>query len=65
MVFITNKAVFFARFTQNGSAMVVVMMSSINPSIDAFVASIFTASWYALTSGSETGRYSSLGSKFL
>ena len=63
MVCMTNKAAFLARSTQHGSEMVMVIMSLMNPSIEASFDSILIARWYALTSESEAGRYSSLGSK--
>ena len=56
MVWMNNKAAVLALYTQHGSSMVMVMILSINPSIKASFASIFTASWSALTSGSEGGR---------
>ena len=63
MVWMINKYAFLARSTQRGSPMVMVVMSTINPSIEAYFASISTATWSDLTSGSEVGRYSSLGIK--
>ena len=65
MVWMTNKSAFLARYTQHGSSMVMVMMSSMNSYIKASFSLIFTASWSALTSESEACIYSSLGSKFL
>ena len=56
MVCMTKKAVFLAHSTQNGLSMVMVIISSMNPSIEASFASIFTVIWSALTSGSEAGR---------
>ena len=63
MVCMTNKDEFLVCSTHYVLSMVMVMMLSTNPSIEASFASIFTTSWSALTSGSEAGRYSSLGSK--
>ena len=65
MVWIINKAAFFARSTQNGSSMVMVTMLSMDPTIEASFASIFNGRWSALTIGSEAGRHSSLGSKYI
>ena len=65
MVWMTNKSAFLARYTQHGSSMVMVMMSSMNSYIKASFSLIFTASWSALTSESEACIYSSLGRKFL
>ena len=56
MVWMTNKAAFFARSTQHQSSMVMVMISSMNIYAEASFASIFTSSCSALTSGSEAGR---------
>ena len=63
MVWMINKYAFLARSTQCGLSMVMVMMTSMNSFIEAYFSSIFTASWSALASGSESGRQSSLGSK--
>ena len=65
MVWMKNKAAFLARPTHLGLSMMMVMMSSMNKSIDASFALISTASWYDWISGSEGGRYSSMGSKCL
>ena len=56
MVWMVNKAAFLALSTHNGSSMVMVTMSSMNPSIEAYFALILTAIWSALTCGSEAGR---------
>ena len=53
MVWMTNKATFLARSTQNRSSMVMAMMSLMNPSIEASFDYIFNASWSAWTIGYE------------
>ena len=63
MVWMINKYAFLARSTHHGFSMVMGMMSSMNPPIYSSFASIFTASWSALTIGSEVGSYYSFGSK--
>ena len=50
MAWVPNKAVFLAPFAQFGSSTVMVMVSSLNTYIEAFFASMSTASWYAWTS---------------
>ena len=61
----TNKAAFFVRSNQLGSWMVMVMMSSMNPSIEASFALMSTSSWSDCTNGYEGGRLASLGSNCL
>ena len=50
MVWMINKADFLVRSAHLGSSMVMVMISLIDPSIEASFASIPTDIWYACTS---------------
>ena len=50
-----QKGSIFARSAQHGSSMVMVIMLSMNTSIEASFASIFNSSRYAFTSRYETG----------
>ena len=63
MVCITSDAG-FSPF-QVGFSMVITMMLYINKCLDDYFSSVSTASVYACTIGVNSGRYSSLGSKFL
>ena len=65
MVRITNNATFLDCSTQVGSSMVIVMMKLMNPYIDDNFALTYTANATSVISECESGRYSSLGSKFL
>ena len=60
-----NIAALFARYIQCFLSTIMVMMSSMNPSIDASVAVIFTAKGYAFARWFDDYCLSSLGSKVL
>ena len=51
MTWTTNKAAFLVRSTHFGSSMVMVVISSMNPSIESSFASMSTVSWSAWTNG--------------
>ena len=59
MVWMTNKAEFFARSAQLGPSMVMLMISYMNPSIGASFASMSTIRVSVWASGYSTGWYSS------
>ena len=61
----SNKNEFLAHSNHLGSSMVILMISSMNTSIEVSFALMSTARWYTWTSGYEGGRYSSLGSNCL
>ena len=63
MVWITKNAAFLARYTKSGSLMVIVMMFSMNSSIEDSFESVSTASVSSVTSGFDSNRYSSMCSK--
>ena len=65
MVWITKSAMFLTCSTQMGPSMVSVMMTSMNPSIEYSFDSTSTASVSPGTTGVESGRFPSLGSKCL
>ena len=65
MMWITRIANFFACSTQVGSSMVSMIMSSMNPSVEYYRASMSTASVFVGTNIIESGRYYYLEIKFL